>query len=1479
MNSIAVLFSVILAIFVLLRDPYIQSIATRIATEYFSRKLNAEIKIGELTVTAFFDILIKDIEVNDLHNNPILVSDKIIINIDKFRPRKNILLIDKIIFGDTDIQLKTYKGETEINFQFLIDNYTRESSHQVIDTIPPKAWKIGVNSLQLQNSNFSIINENKAKVLKGMDYNRIIVKEIDLKLSNLNIIGDTLSFRINELNCSENSGFMIHEFKGDFVLTETSLEAQSLNIKTNNSSLALDFNFGFSNITDFNDFVNKVNINTAIHNSQLNLSDIGYFAPKLFVMNNSILIDASIKGTVSDFVANSLLFNFGNHTSFNGRLSMKGLPDIKETFVNLKIEELHTSTYDISEFGLPIHSTYLSLPSEISRLGRVSMIGHINGVYKDFETILVVKSEIGNLSLEANMSPNNSTGLTQYNGRIQSLKFDLGAMLNSAEYLGSMNLDLDFNGSGLSQEDVLLNINGIISSLELKQNTYSQVKVNAELADNKFDGHLAITDEDIGFTFDGRVDFNKEIPEFDFNSSIKNAHLYNINLFDQDSTAILSTDLNMKFAGVELDDMEGSIKINNTVYLHENKEYLLEELTLKTSYDSLSNKLIKVKSDYIDAEISGKFLFKELISSVKSLVGKYAPILISDEVLRDTSLNIHNLNYKIELKNTLSITDLIYPNLEIAPNTLITGKYNSANNSVYLEANSNEISFNGMNFHDWYLKTDNTEESFLILTGCKDLVFDKASKADHPLGFENLNLVASVQNDSVDYRIVWDDFKESNENTGYLSGYVKLNSKTLTDIGFKKADFMINNTAWNINLLSKVTIDSSEITIDNLSIFNENQEFSVDGKVSGFPEDSLHIKFKDWDFANFDLLINNSGLDIDGVLNGDINLSDVFKDVRVVSDLQISDLSLNKENLGRGEIKTIWSNIENSLFASFEIINIGNVSESKVFGISGLYYPTLETNNLDFDIAINNFNLTYLSPFVSEFLSNIEGLASGDIKLDGSVNKPKLIGELSLMRASVKVDYLNVAYSLANKVNFKENEIRFDQIVLYDSLGNQANCSGRIAHDYFSNLNFDINISPQNLLGLNTTREQNSLFFGQAKATGDVHIHGPIDNIVMDITLTSEKGTKINIPIDYDLEVTETDYIIFVNSSDTVQAPPDYNVDLSGLTLNLNLSVTPDAGIEIFLPYQIGNIKADGNGEMKLTVNSKGDFEIFGDYFIQEGTFLLTLQNLLNKRFSILEGGKISWTGSPYDAKIDIKTLYKTKASLADFEASLTGSNITGDRRYNIDCFLELQQQLFNPEIHFSIGIPNIDSNDEQLILSQLDTDNDAQMNQQMISLLVLGSFSVSSGSTPSAGAIGASSINVVSNQVSNWLSKISKDFDVGINYRPSGEYTQEELEMALSMQLFDNRVLVDYQYSQALGNQANNTTNIVGDVNIEVKLTDDGRFRIKAFNRSNINSFGNTYEDRAPNTQGVGVFYRKEFDTFGDLFKKRTKKMPPPLL
>ena len=1463
----------------MLREPFTQSVLARMVTTYLSQELNADIKINEVTVTAFFNVLIKGVEINDLHQKNIFSAEQVEVNIDKFNYKKRKLNVKQLKLKRANIDLIVYQNEEDMNFQFLINHFTpNDSIEPIADSIQHKKWDISISAIQLSKSKFSMINENKAVTEVGMDYDRIVVDDIDLALAKLRFIGDTVLFEIKKLNAIEKSGFLIKEFSGEFAISDKILEAKNLKIETNQSQLDLDFKFSYNDFSAYDEFIDAVLIDAKLRNSTINLADLGFFAPELFTMDDKIFINASFKGTVEDFTADQLRFKFGNSTSFEGKLSMKGLPYIETTQIVLKIDEFHTSAKDLAGFALPIDGKYLELPTELYEFGECSMIGNLDGVYKDFTSNLVLKTEIGNLLAEMKMNSSDSSGTTIYNGHIQSLKFDLGKLFKIPEYLGTMNLDLNVDGSGLTNDDIKLKLDGVISSVELMQNNYNQIIINGELADKKFNGNLDVTDENIDFQFNGSVDFKKDIPEFNFNADVQHANLYNINLLKYDSTATLSTQLNLNYAGLNLDDLEGKIQVSNTIYKQNNKIYKLDNLTLNADYDNLQNKIIELRSDYVDADINGKFKFAELYASVESLIGQYIPRFFYDSINIKPTLTSQKLDFEINFKNSDVLTNLLYPGLKIAPKSKIEGYYYTDINSFYVQANSTEIELMGVKFYDWYLKTDNDEKAFLILTGSKDVVFKTATENDSTsFGLENFNLLASVQNDSINYRVAWNDFVTSDNNTGYLSGYFKFNNRTEFEMKLKRADFMINNMAWNIDLNSHLYFDKSLFSIDSLKIFSDQQSLFLTGAASGQTNDTLKVIFRNWNLSNFDLLINDPNLNVDGIIDGEIQLMDLYDSPKVTAQLGIAKLALNEQKLGRGVIKSTWNNDNNSLEASFDIINIGNAGEGKVFGIAGTYFPYRDEHNLDFGIDLSNLDLQILSPYVSDFMSELEGLASGRLLLDGSLAKPRIIGNVNLMRTGVKIDYTNVKYSLSNEIKFRENEIQFNHVVLYDTLGNQAICQGKITHEYFNNFKFDINIKPQKVLGLNTNKSQNSMFYGTAFASGDVNIHGPLDEIVIDIAVRSEKGTQIKIPISYDSEMTETNYIVFVNSADTVSKPIDYKVDLSGLSLNLNLSVTQDADIELFLPYKMGNIRADGNGDINIAVNSRGDFEILGDYFIHQGTFLFTLQNLVSRRFSILEGGKISWTGNPYEAELDIKTLYKTKASLAGFD-------IANDRRYNIDCFLDLSQQLFDPTIHFSIGIPNIDKDDEQKVFAQLDTNNEAQMNQQMISLLVLGSFSSSSNMTPSAGEIGASSINVLSNQLSNWLSQISKDFDVGINYRPSGAYTEQEVEVALSTQLFNNRVLIDGNFGVLGGPQSNNASGIVGDVNVEVKITDDGKFRIKAFNRSNINSAynSNALDDRSPYTQGVGIFYRREFDSFGDLFSKgksKSKKVKDPVL
>jgi hypothetical protein len=140
----------------------------------------------------------------------------------------------------------------------------------------------------------------------------------------------------------------------------------------------------------------------------------------------------------------------------------------------------------------------------------------------------------------------------------------------------------------------------------------------------------------------------------------------------------------------------------------------------------------------------------------------------------------------------------------------------------------------------------------------------------------------------------------------------------------------------------------------------------------------------------------------------------------------------------------------------------------------------------------------------------------------------------------------------------------------------------------------------------------------------------------------------------------------------------------------------------------------------------------------------------------------------------------------------------------------------------------------------------------------------------------------MLSNKVSNWLNGVTKDIDIGVNYRPGGALSSDELDLALSKQLFNNRLSIDGNFgvannnsptsSATTANKNNSSSNIIGDVTLEYKLSESGKYRVKAFNRSNDNT--QTATSGGPFTQGVGIFYREEYESLSELYRRYIGKL-----
>jgi hypothetical protein len=531
--------------------------------------------------------------------------------------------------------------------------------------------------------------------------------------------------------------------------------------------------------------------------------------------------------------------------------------------------------------------------------------------------------------------------------------------------------------------------------------------------------------------------------------------------------------------------------------------------------------------------------------------------------------------------------------------------------------------------------------------------------------------------------------------------------------------------------------------------------------------------------------------------------------------------------------------------------------------------------NFNIKAVVDQIPISVCNPYVKKVLTDIKGVAKADLSLKGTLKSPEISGYVVLKKAEMLVTYLNTRFRISDTVEVRPDGFYLNDLTALDERDNEGLVSGWVKHTGFNKFHFDAQLLTQGFLALNTNSAMNSLYYGRGFGSGQVRFFGEPKDMHLEVAMKTERGTRFHIPLFGAKNVYESEFITFVKPKgleENIEVKDEFQVSFKNLTLDMDIEVTSDAEVQLIFDPAVGDIiKGRGDGDLSMSLDKAGNFKMFGDYYISKGEYLFTLQNIINKKFLIQQGGTINWSGDPYNALVNIDATYGVRTSLYDLMYPDT-TNDSYKKRIQVDCMLKLTDNLLNPNIAFDIDLPNTDESTKTDVRNKIGVGNVQEMNRQIFGLLVLNRFFPTEDQNQAlqqaGGFFTSSTSEMISNQLSNWLSKISNDFDIGLNYRPGDDITSDELQASLSTQLFNNRILIDGNVGVA--NTQSSSSNIVGDANIEYKITSDGRFRVRAFNKSNDI---NTLTDNAPFTQGVGLSYQREFDRLGDLFRRRKKE------
>lgn len=1459
------------AFFVLIQQASVQTWLAHKAAGYLSRELNTIVYIEKLKVVFPLHIDIKNLGIEDQRGKPVLRTQGLQFSLSSLRFKSHNMKINRIALKNPEINLITYPGDSVMNLQFVLDYFAGS------DTTggPAAPWAFRLMNAEINNATFSLHDYNKEPQPFGIDFNHLTLTDIHLVLSELSFANDSLLAHIHHLSANDHSGFVLNRLRTDFFLTPEGIFANDLIIQTPNSDMLLNLAFLFENFSAFSHFTDNIYMQASILPSEFNMADLAFFVPELEGIDHHIAIEGEINGEVKSLNLKNFALNFGSYTRFKGNIAIDGLPNLRETFMHINARELSTHYLDLMNIKLPSANgtARLNLPEELRQLGHVRVNGRFTGFYYDFVSDGTFRTNQGSVTTDIMFKFDEETKQLVYAGELKTRRFNIGRLIGQEEWIGRLNMNAKVDGKGQLPSSFDVKFTANIDSIEFKGNVLNSLNVSGELADKRFNGNLKLRDELINLDFLGLFDLDNEPPVFNFTAELSNAYIAGLNLLERDSTADLSAKLEFNFTGDNLDNLEGEILISDLRFHEAGYDYLMKHFALNAHPVNNGNRKLTLRSDYIDADFSGKFNYSEIYPAFRNVLRVYLPSAAEDKILADAEVSAQSFSSVISLKNTQPLSQLFFPEIVINKNARIETSFNSDAGIAGISASAPDLTLFGTRVKNWQFLLSARNEKLHLKTSASHLIIKEANNNDTlEIGFEKLLVNASFAGDTIDYGISWSDYELPLKNSGNLQGFLSFANSPALELRIAESNLRLNELPWKFNSDNIITIDSSAISISNLVFEGEGQSIRINGNISHDPVEILRVSFEQWNLSILEMLLKNYGVDVAGTLSGTIDLLDLYQSPGVLAGITVSDFALNQEKLGNLHLTSSWDSHTQSLWIDSQIKYTGNVGTITPFSLQGFYYPQEDADSLDLTLELFNFKLGVFEPFLTGILSDIKGLASGNVRARGVATAPEINGQLSLMRTEFKVDFTNTHYSLADVVNIEKNKIWVNNLNIFDEFGNSGIANLQFTHNNFADWRMDMRIQANNLAGLQTTASDNSLFYGTAFTTGTLSLAGAFNDLSMDIKVRSGPQTYIAIPISFAVDVSENNFITFVSPETGTTETIVENRNPSSFKVNLDMDVTRDAVVQIFLPYQMGNIRSSGSGNMKMHYNTSGDFTMYGDYVTEQGSFLFTLQNMINRSFSLLPGGTIRWSGSPYDAFMNIQAVYKTRVTLNSLP------NISEEfrnRRFPVDCIVTLKNSLMNPEISFGIRMPNVDEQIQRQVFSAVDTTNEVIMSRQMISLLVLNSFNFSTDQTNLASTLGASSFDFLSNQLNSWLSQISKDFDIGINYRPGDQLSAEELEVALSTQLFDDRVVIDGNLGM-LGEHSSqqNASNIIGDINVEVKVTRDGRFRVRAFNKYNNQEITRR---EAPYSQGVGIFYRREFDKFSDLWLPRQKVIIEP--
>ncbi len=1354
-----------------------------------------------------------------------------------------------------------------------------EASKPNVDSVLPtntkvvaeNKWQLALKNLKLDNNTFAYNVVNLPAVRNAFDPAHVNYQQIFAEAKDIFYSSSKITAAIQSFTANDPKGISIKEFSTDFYMDLHNVTADHLKIKTANSDINANAKMEFSSFESLKDSIGELFITADMQKVKVHTKDILYFAPQLAAQPffkggyNYASVSGKVKGKIKNLHGDKIVLHTTSKTLLTTDFVITGLPDAEKayfSFPNLKFISGRSDLVAI--LGNKIIPANIQLPANIN------LNAKFNGQLKAFESSFSLGSEYGTVSGFAVIDKQEN-----FKSDVNVDHFDLGKLLKNDTLFGPVTLSANVAGHGLDKKTMTANIKANASQIYLNQYNYHALTIDGKVRGQEFDGKISLNDSNIAFDFSGLLNLNKGEEQYKFTLDLKGADLKNLKLTNEDIRIGLIAVTDLK--GSDMNTINGNAGITKIIVAKNGEKYVLDSVMFASINESRRSQYT-INSALIGIKYNGTFAPGQLVKEIKNYFNQYFPVL---ETTEGGPAQPQKLNFEIQLHNH-PVISAFFPLLTEFEPGVITGNFDSEKKILRVKANINNLVYASTAVRNLNLDVNGDDQKLSYMLTCKQV-----SAAQVRL--ENFTVEGAVKDKAVTINVSSID-DDKNKKLLVQTSVTKEAPNYKIIVG---SEFYLANQQWNIANDNYVLVGNEGLLIHNFSLSRADQNVTVTSVNNRFNDD-LSIKIKSFQLADVSHIIDKDTNLIAGIVNADVLLKRINKTYGIIADASVNNLAVRQINVGNLALKA-----SNSSGEKFDV-NAKLSGAGNELNLDGYMITKDSTNTLNINTDIQSLSMKTVEAFSFGQVKDADGNMRGQFIIKGTVSDPDINGSLTFDNVYANPVALNNRLHFTNEtLKIKSDGVYFSSFTVYDQDGHSAVIDGAVNMTHFSNYRFDLELNTNDFLVFNTTQEDNKLYFGRMIIDSRIKIGGTIDLPVVTSNVKLKEGSNFTFAVPEQKLTTDKgeDVVLFIDSLEfhriitRNEEVEKEKSPLRGYDISSNIEVDDKATLRLLIdPSTSDSLVVRGNAALTFALDPSGKISLTGSYELTDGSYLVTLQSIIKKQFKIQPGSTITWNGDVMDADLNITAIYSIRTSPADLVADQVGGLSDAERnvyrqRLPFNVLLKMTGALMKPEINFAIELPQEEKGamggTVNAKLIQLNEDPSA-LNKQVFALLVLNRF-IQENPLETAGGSGAATVarNSVSKFLSAELNQLGSKFIPGVelnfdvqsyeDYSTGSAQGRTEVEIGLRKQLLNERVEVQVGGSiDVEGDRAkqNNASDITGDVVVEYKLTEDGRYRLKGFRH---NQYEGAMEGQITETGG-GVLYTRDFEKWKDFFTRPKK-------